>query len=121
MIEVDTKGVATVKPIYRPNSELKRVGVDLDGTLAEAVFSPDNPTDEIGPPIWANVEKLNALILAGYRVYIYTSRPDYQVEMIEAWLEEHGIPYRDVRTGKPLYAAYVDDRAIHASEESWLP
>jgi hypothetical protein len=97
------------------------MGVDLDGTLAEPVWTPENPTDEIGDPIPENVEKLMELHRAGYKIYIYTSRPDWQVELIEAWLEKHDIPYRDVRTGKPLFVRYIDDRAIPADAESWLP
>lgn len=106
---------------FQYTTELKRVGIDLDGTLAEPRWSPDNPTDEIGPPIPENVAKLTKLHDAGYRIYIYTSRPDWQVELIEAWLEEHEIPYRDVRAGKPLFAAYIDDRAIPADAKSWWP
>lgn len=101
-------------------TELIRVGVDLDGTLAEPLWSPENPTDEIGDPIPENIVKLRELADAGYRIYIYTSRPDWQVELIERWLEKHEIPYRDVRTGKPLFKYYIDDRAIPADAESWL-
>lgn len=106
---------------FQYTNNLIRVGVDLDGTLAEPVWTPENPTDEIGAPIWRNVNKLVELHNAGYKIYIHTSRPDWQVELIEAWLEEHDIPYRDVRCGKPLFKLYIDDRARHADAESWLP
>lgn len=102
-------------------NKLIRVGVDLDGTLARKLWTPEDPTDEIGPPIQANIEKLHELAAAGYKPYIHTSRPDYHVELIERWLLEHGLPFRDIRAGKPLFAAYVDDRAIHADAPSWLP
>lgn len=97
------------------------VGVDLDGTLAEPLWTPDNPTSDIGDPIWENVKKLKALVSMGYKIFIHTSRPwtDYQV--IEQWLLHWDIPFKEIQCGKPLYAAYIDDRAIHESEESWLP
>jgi hypothetical protein len=101
--------------------KLKWLGVDLDGTLAEHLWTPDNPTSEIGDPIWSNVDKLKKAVSAGYKPIVHTSRPwtDYQV--IEQWLNHYGIPYKEIQCGKPLYAAYIDDRAIHADAESWVP
>lgn len=107
------------KSKYR--SDLIRIGVDLDGTLAEPVWTPENPVDDIGDPIWENVEKVRALHEKGYKIYIHTSRPDYQVELVEGWLDKHGIPWRHVDCGKKLFRAYIDDRAIPANAESWEP
>lgn len=97
------------------------VGVDLDGTLATPKWTPDNPTSEIGDPIPENIIKVDELVKAGYKVIVHTSRPwtDYQV--IEQWLTYWEIPYKEIQCGKPLYAAYIDDRAINAEEKSWLP
>ena len=108
----------TPKPL---RDKLIWVGVDLDGTLAYPKWTPDNPTSEIGDPIQKNIEKVNELVAAGYKVIVHTSRPwtDYQV--IEQWLNWYKIPFKEIQCGKPLYAAYIDDRAIHADAESWLP
>lgn len=97
------------------------VGVDLDGTLASPLWTPDNPTSEIGDPIPSAIEKVQELVAHGYKVIVHTSRPwtDYQV--IEQWLIHYGIPFKEIQCGKPLYAAYVDDRAVRAEESSWLP
>lgn len=111
-----------VKFIPKPlGSKLIWVGVDLDGTLSEPLWTPDNPTSEIGDPIPESIEKVHELVSAGYKVIVHTSRPwtDYQV--IEQWLQHYNIPFKEIQCGKPLYAAYIDDRAINADEESWLP
>jgi hypothetical protein len=102
-------------------SKLIWVGVDLDGTLAEPLWTPDNPTTEIGDPIWSNVDKLKVLVAMGYKIFIHTSRPWTDYAVIEQWLQHYGIPYKEIQCGKPLYAAYIDDRAINAEEKSWLP
>lgn len=97
------------------------IGVDLDGTLARPLWTPDNPTSEIGLPIWRNVQKLKDAVEEGYKPIIHTSRPWTDYEAIEAWLRHFEIPFKEIQCGKPLYAAYIDDRAIHADEESWVP
>jgi hypothetical protein len=104
-----------------PRADLLWLAVDLDGTLAEPVWTPANPTSEIGPPIAANVEKLRAAVAAGYKPVIHTSRPSTDYEAIEAWLRHHEIPFSRIQTGKILAALYIDDRARTADAESWIP
>jgi hypothetical protein len=115
--------VATSEPrgSIAPRSNLLWVGVDLDGTLAEPLWTPENPTSEIGDPIWHNVKKLGELIDSGYKPVIHTSRPWTDYEAIEHWLTTWRIPFKQIQCGKPLFALYVDDRGRHADEESWLP
>jgi hypothetical protein len=122
-----TTPLGSVEPVrgpYRPvepRSNLIWLCIDLDGTLATAVWTPDNPTSEIGEPIWANVEKLREAVAEGYKVIIHTSRPDTDYENIEGWLNHYEIPFKTIRTGKPLAALYIDDRGRHADHESWIP
>lgn len=104
-----------------PRSNLLWVGVDLDGTLAEPVWTPDNPTPEIGHPIARNVAKLRELGSNGYNIVIHTSRPWSDYEAIEYWLNWWGILWDNIQCGKPLFALYIDDRGRHESAESWLP
>jgi len=104
-----------------PRSKLLWIGDDLDGTLAEHIWTPENPTSAIGDPIPQNVTKLEELRAAGYKPVIHTSRPWTDYEAIEAWLSYHNIPFKAIQCGKPLYVLYVDDRGRHASAESWLP
>lgn len=102
-----------------PRSELIRVAVDLDGTLAHGTWSPSNPTAELGEPIWRNVKKLDELSAAGYKIWIHTARPDADYEAIEAWLNHYGILFSGIVTGKILAVAYIDDRGVHEAD-NWL-
>lgn len=111
----------TSYPHPPPRADLRYIAVDLDGTLAEPLWTADNPTSEIGEPIIENLAKLYAAYLSGYKVVIHTSRGDHDREAIEIWCEHHGVPYERIETGKPLCVLYVDDRGRHASAESWIP
>jgi len=108
-------------PKAPPRDKLLWIGVDLDGTLAEPLWTPANPTSDIGLPIWENVAKLYKLHKAGYKPVIHTSRPWTDYQNIEIWLNHYGFPYKAIQPGKPLYSLYVDDRGRHSSAASWLP
>jgi len=106
-----------------PRSDLKWVGVDLDNTLASPIWTPDNPTSDIGDPLPNNLGKYRRLIASGKKGIIHTSRPWTDYEAIEYWLKFHDIPFREIQCGKPLFYAYIDDRAIRADENDnseWL-
>jgi hypothetical protein len=108
-------------PHPSPRRNLMWAGVDLDGTLAAPVWTPDNPTSEIGAPLADNVLKVYRLYEAGYKIIIHTSRPWTDYEAVESWLRYHGIPFREIQCGKPLFAVYVDDRARNARDDDWFP
>lgn len=105
----------------RKNTDLEIVAVDLDGTLAEQVWTLDNPTDEIGDPIWKNVEKLRQLRASGWKVIIHTARHWHHYAAIISWLDWWDIKHDGVVCAKIQAAAYIDDRAIHADDEDWHP
>lgn len=102
-------------------SNLLWIAVDLDGTLAEPIWTPSNPTSAIGAPILRNVLKLREAVRKGYKAVIHTSRPWSDYEAIEAWLDLHQIPFKAIQCGKLLAALYVDDRARHADDWNWTP
>jgi hypothetical protein len=104
-----------------PLSHLKWLAIDLDGTLAEPLWTSDNPTNLIGDPIRINVIKLREAVRAGYKVVVHTSRPWTDYASIEAWLTLYDIPFRDIQCGKILAELYIDDRGRHASASSWIP
>lgn len=105
----------------KPRGNLKWLGIDLDGTIAEPLWTPDNPTSRIGDPIRRNTYKLHEAHEAGYKPVIHTARPWTDYEAIEFWLNLNAIPFKAIQCGKPLYALYVDDRGRHESAESWIP
>lgn len=107
-------------PTPPPRASLIWAAVDLDGTLAESLWTPENPTSEIGPPIWRNVHQVFHLVEAGYKIVIHTARPNTDYEAIEMWLDHYGIPFKAIWTGKPLAAVYIDDRGVHADHADWL-
>lgn len=104
-----------------PRSELLWAAVDLDGTIAEPIWTPENPTSEIGAPIEENVDKLFELVENGYKIVIHTSRPWTDYEAIEGWLNYYNIPFRSIVCGKLLAKIYIDDRARWSEATSWLP
>jgi hypothetical protein len=104
-----------------PNTGLRFVAVDLDGTLAEGIWTPTNPTSEIGTPRWENVSKAEKLRHQGWLVAIHTSRPWGDYGSIVDWCQFWEIPWDIVVCGKILAAAYIDDRAIHESSSNWTP
>lgn len=104
-----------------PRGDLLWAAIDLDGTLAEGIWTPDNPTSKIGDPIWPNVRKARELEAAGYKNIIHTSRGWTDYENIEGWLNHYNVPYRRIVCGKLLAAVYVDDRNKDINAESWIP
>lgn len=101
--------------------ELIWAGVDFDGTIAESVWSPSNPTSIPGRPILQNIEKLEELRDAGMKIIIHSARAWSDYEMVEAWLQYWDVPFDRIVLGKLLCAVYVDDRAVPADEASWMP
>jgi hypothetical protein len=116
----DDKQLVSKPPGLPIRTKLEWVGVDLDGTLASP-WHKDMVAYEIGDPIWENVEKLKAVVAAGYKAIVHTSRPWSDYENIKNWLTHYEIPFKEIQCGKPLFAAYIDDRAVRADDESWMP
>lgn len=100
---------------------LKWLGVDFDGTLFNSLWSIENPTSDIGEPIWDNVFKARDAFDAGYKIIVHTARPSTDYAAIEAALNLYAIPFKFIVTGKILVASYIDDRAQHESALSWIP
>ena len=101
----------------------KTVCVDLDGVLAQ--YDGWKGVERIGDPIPGAVQFTKRLQEIA-RVVIFTTRTNADpkisgrnesVEMltqrVRRWLDAHGFAYDEIYVGqgKPLAAAYVDDRA----------
>lgn len=107
-------------PTPPQRSNLIWAAIDFDGTLAESVWTPEDPTPAIGDPIWPNIAKVLALVEAGYKIVIHTARASTDYEAIEMWLNYYHVPFSRIITGKILAAIYVDDRSVHADHPDWL-
>lgn len=114
----DSRAVWQLPP---PRTELIWCAIDLDGTLAEGVWTPESNGRDIGKPIERNVRKLEVLRSGGYKIVIHTARGWEHYQTIESWLDFHCIPYDRIVCGKLLAAVYVDDRAVESEQRSWLP
>ena len=109
-----------------PRENLIWAAVDLDGTLAEGVWTPDNPTSEIGkmkvyPSGKSAKDLVDELYEAGYKVVVHTARGYTDYENIERWLRHNQIRFRHIICGKVLAAVYIDDRNKDINDESWVP
>ena len=109
----------------------KTVCLDLDGVLAR--YDGWKGIDHIGEPIPGAVEFTKELA-SRYEVVIYTTRckgrmfdrnerPEFLAGIVKNWLDKHGFAYHeiDIGQGKPIAAAYVDDRAVACCPQERTP
>lgn len=113
---------------YRKDKyKMKRLIVDLDGTLTQA----DTSDYKNVQPHREVIEKLHSYKADGFDIVIHTARNMrtykgnvgkinvHTLPIIIAWLERHNVPYDEIIVGKPWCGHegfYVDDRAIRPSE-----
>ena len=98
--------------------------MDIDGTICHTDQSLPAPQKyEQARPIPERIAKVNALYDAGHRITFWTARgntsqADYMgltMRQLEAW----GCKYHSIKTGKPSYDLFVDDKACDC--DVWLP
>ncbi len=91
----------------------RRLVVDVDGVLAEAVPDLDYARAR---PLTANISRVNALYDAGCEITIFTARgsatgqdwSDVTRRQLDGW----GLRYHDLVFGKPPADIYIDDRIL---------
>ncbi len=91
----------------------KRLVVDIDGVLAEAVADLDYAA---AGPIRENVDRVNALYDAGCEIVLFTARgtatgQDWG-EVTRGQMERWGLRYHELHFGKPAADYYIDDRLV---------
>ena len=106
---------------------MKRLIVDLDGTLTQANTSD---YEQVTPRLDV-IEQLRHYHQQGFTIVISTARNMRTYEgnvgkinihtlpIITAWLDKHQVPYDEILVGKPWCGHdgfYIDDRAIRPSE-----
>ncbi|MGR5287434.1 HAD-IIIC family phosphatase [Vibrio maritimus] len=106
---------------------MKRLVVDLDGTLTQANTSDYRnvlPREDV-------IQKLRDYKSQGFDITISTARNMRTYEgnvgkinihtlpIITEWLDKHNVPYDEILVGKPWCGHdgfYIDDRAVRPSE-----
>jgi len=98
------------------------IGVDLDGTLA--FYDGWKGENHIGRPIPLMVQRIKNWLVTGYVVKIFTARHGNgpkQVEIIQDWLEEHGLPRLEVTATKDFQMVSLwDDRCYRVEENTGI-
>lgn len=85
---------------------------DLDGTLSAFTKT----LKEIGAPLPGVDKMLLQLYKEGWKIVVHSARSVKQEELVWFWLKGNGFGgyVSEVKCGKPLADAYVDDRAVLA-------
>jgi hypothetical protein len=108
-------------PSTRPANQQGWIGVDLDGTLAEA--TPWQGMDHIGPPVPLMMRRVRQWLDRGLRVKIMTARAGDPVGIAatQAWLKAHGLPELEVTDRKDFGMIELwDDRAIQVVQNQGI-
>lgn len=97
----------------------RTICIDFDDTLFIGLWQPDNPTHEIGPPMWDNINKAKKLVEEGWHIVILTARGWEDEQAIADACKSVGLDILRVECGKPIAVGYIDDRGVHESEPEW--
>jgi hydroxymethylpyrimidine pyrophosphatase-like HAD family hydrolase len=93
---------------------MKKIAVDLDGTLAHY---KDGQYPEIGEPVEAMLTRVTNWLDDGHEVIIFTARASIDgrndIEQIEHWLKKHGIGGLEITCIKTTdIDEFWDDKAV---------
>ena len=105
----------------RPKDFKPWIGVDLDGTLAEA--TPWQGIEHIGPPVPLMLRRVKAWIEKGVRVKIMTARAGdpLGITATQQWLVAQGLPALEVTDRKDFGMIELwDDRAIQVVQNTGI-
>ncbi len=86
--------------------------VDIDGTICET----RNSDYENSVPYIDRIDHINKLFDDGHEIHYWTARggssgidwADYTKIQLDSW----GCKYTTIKTGKPVYDLWIDDKAI---------
>jgi hypothetical protein len=105
----------------RPSNQQPWIGVDLDGTLAEA--TPWQGMSHIGPPVPLMMRRVQQWLSKGLRVKIMTARAGDPEGVVatQAWLKANGLPELEVTDKKDFGMIELwDDRAIQVVQNQGI-
>lgn len=91
--------------------------VDIDGVIAGIV--PDNDYTR-SAPMRENIEAVRRLHAAGHEIILFTARGSLTgldwFEVTSVQMRAWGVPYDELRFGKPAASFYIDDKAALPSQ-----
>jgi hypothetical protein len=88
--------------------------IDIDGTICNT-FAGDY---KMSQPWHERIEKINKLYDEGHEIHYWTARGSVSgidwTELTIKQLNEWGCKYTTIKTGKPAYDYWIDDKAMHS-------
>lgn len=88
--------------------KIKRIAVDIDGTLCEEVSGFDKP---LAPPIKEGVDVVNELFYKGHLIFLFTGRSWNEYRTTKEWLKRNNVAHHELIMGKVGYDLIIDDRS----------
>jgi len=90
--------------------------VDIDGTIASTKSSNYKESQ----PITKRIEQLNKLYDEGHEIHYWTARGaqsgmDWYL-FTKSQLSDWGVKYTSIKTSKPHYDLWIDDKAVNSEE-----
>lgn len=90
---------------------MKIIYVDIDETICETSDDRDYMS---ATPIQENIKKINALYDEGHTIVYWTARGSRKQinwhEKTKKQLDSWGVKYHELRTDKPYYDLFIDDK-----------
>jgi capsule biosynthesis phosphatase len=104
--------------------------IDIDHTICIPNVNETDTFEKYGKakPIKEMIDAIHKAKLAGYYIVLFTARRmathDGDInkvikdvgQLTITWLEEHGVPYDELKFGKPNAVYYIDDKAMLPSD-----
>jgi len=106
--------------------KIKKICFDIDGV----VCSTNKGNYNLSKPIQKNINKINELYDAGYKIILYTARymgrsldnekkaTKFAKKITLSQLRRWKVKYHDIRFGKPSFDLLVDDKSINF-DKAW--
>lgn len=96
---------------------MRIIYVDIDETICS---TPSSRSYEEASPILNNIKKINDLYDQGNTIVYWTSRGSRKqidwFELTKKQLDSWGAKYHELRTDKPYYDIFIDDKTMRIEE-----
>jgi len=129
LINLVLKGDIKITKELIEKEKIKRIAVDVDGTLTKEGQFPQiwgmtikdlyNFYESVEPNV-GMIEWVNKMYDKGFVIFLFTSRSDLTQAQLKSWLKKHKVKYHFYVMGKPYYDIIVDDKAINVDDKAKL-